>query len=173
MRPAAHPAAVSPSTSLLERLDSIHPPHPRRSNPHSPSRDTHVPLPRFPPLEVCVRRPPVHAAPPSWGRHPQTFTKAALRAIYETPRGSFPYGTGTNFNRANSCGVRTAKIGVAQARRVLECTRRTAKTRSGPLAGHRPLPLSFIVPSGLSSYTRACSISGRISKVALRPKSAF
>ena len=77
-RPAAHPAAVSPSTGLLERLDSIHPPHPRHSNPHSPSRATHVPLPRFPPLEVCVRRPPVHAAPPSWGRHPQTFTTAVI-----------------------------------------------------------------------------------------------
>ncbi len=56
-RLAAHPAAVSPSTGLLERLDSIHPPHPRHSNPHSPRRATHVPLPRFPPLEVCVRRP--------------------------------------------------------------------------------------------------------------------
>ena len=44
-RPAAHPAAVSPSTGLLERLDSIHPPHPRHPNPHSPSRDTHVPTP--------------------------------------------------------------------------------------------------------------------------------
>ena len=33
-------------------------------------------LPRFPPLEVCVRRPPVCAAPPSWGRHPKTFTTA-------------------------------------------------------------------------------------------------
>ena len=30
---------------------------PRHSNPHSPRRATHVPLPRFPPLEVCVRRP--------------------------------------------------------------------------------------------------------------------
>src|SRR5258707_56437 len=34
-------------------------------------------LPRFPPLEVCVRRPHVSAAPSSWGRHPQTFTQAA------------------------------------------------------------------------------------------------
>jgi hypothetical protein len=24
----------------------------------------------------CVRRPTVCAAPPSWGRHPQTFTEA-------------------------------------------------------------------------------------------------
>ena len=42
---------------VVERLNSIHPPHPRHSNPHSPRRVTHVPLPRFPPLEVCVRRP--------------------------------------------------------------------------------------------------------------------
>jgi hypothetical protein len=53
---------------------------PRHSNPHSQRRATHVPLPRFPPLEVCVRRPPVPAAPPSWGRHPQTFTKAEVAA---------------------------------------------------------------------------------------------
>ena len=32
------------------------------------------PFPRFPPLEVCGRRPPLCAAPPSWGRHPKTFT---------------------------------------------------------------------------------------------------
>jgi hypothetical protein len=84
-RLAACPATVSPSTGLLKRLDSIHPPHPRRSNPHSTSRDTHVPLPRFPPLEVCVRRPPVHAAPPSWGRHPQTFTKPELTELIRSP----------------------------------------------------------------------------------------
>ena len=33
------------------------------------------PFPRFPPLEVCGRRPPLCAAPPSWGRHPKTFTE--------------------------------------------------------------------------------------------------
>ena len=32
------------------------------------------PLPRFPPLEVFGRRPPVCAEPSSWGRHPKTFT---------------------------------------------------------------------------------------------------
>ena len=52
---------------LLEHRKSTHAPHPRRSNPHSPRRATHVPLPRFPPLEVCGRRPPcaprhLHAA---------------------------------------------------------------------------------------------------------------
>jgi hypothetical protein len=44
-------------------------------------------LPRFPSLEVCVRRPPVCAAPPSWGRHPQTFTKADLKPV-SAARGS-------------------------------------------------------------------------------------
>jgi hypothetical protein len=44
-RPAAHPAAVSPSTGLLARLDSIHTPHPRHSNPHSSRRATHAPPP--------------------------------------------------------------------------------------------------------------------------------
>jgi hypothetical protein len=29
-------------------------------------------------LEVFVRRPPVYAAPPSWGRHPKTFTISRL-----------------------------------------------------------------------------------------------
>src|SRR6202048_4763311 len=36
------------------------------------------------PLEVCVRRPTVRAAPPSWGRHPQTFTRAAVRLNYHS-----------------------------------------------------------------------------------------
>ena len=38
-------AAVSPSASLLNRLDPIHTPHPRHSNPHSARRATHVPPP--------------------------------------------------------------------------------------------------------------------------------
>ena len=38
----------------------------RRSNPHSASRTLTVPVPRFPPLAVCVRRPSVYAAPSSW-----------------------------------------------------------------------------------------------------------
>ena len=45
-----------------------------RSNPHS-ARGTAPSLPRFPPLEVFVRRPPKYVAPSSWGRHPKTFTK--------------------------------------------------------------------------------------------------
>jgi hypothetical protein len=44
--------------------------------PIAPEPPTRPPS-RFPPLQVFVRRPPVYAAPPSWGRHPKTFTKAA------------------------------------------------------------------------------------------------
>ena len=40
--------------------------------------------PRFPPLQVFVRRPPEYGAPPSWGRHPKTFTKAAVSNRSET-----------------------------------------------------------------------------------------
>src|SRR5262249_48998930 len=36
-------------------------------------------FPRFPPLEVFRRRPPVRAAPSVSGWHPKTFTKADLR----------------------------------------------------------------------------------------------
>jgi hypothetical protein len=75
---AAHSRASSPSANPLDRLNSNHTPHPRQSNPHSQRRATHVPLPRFPPWEVCVRRPPACAAPPSWGRHPQTFTSTDI-----------------------------------------------------------------------------------------------
>ena len=38
----------------------------RQSNPHSASRTLTVPIPRFPPLAVCVRRPSVNVAPSSW-----------------------------------------------------------------------------------------------------------
>ncbi len=40
------------------------------------------------PLEVCVRRPPVRAAPPSWGRHPQTFTGHEIAARSISARGT-------------------------------------------------------------------------------------
>jgi hypothetical protein len=57
-RPAAHSSAAPPSANSLNRLNPNHSHHPRHSNPHSPRRATLVPLPRFPPLEVCGRRPP-------------------------------------------------------------------------------------------------------------------
>jgi hypothetical protein len=37
-------------------------------------RTSTYPFPRFPPLEVFVRRPPESAAPFARGRHPKTFT---------------------------------------------------------------------------------------------------
>src|SRR5436190_15801646 len=80
-RPAAHPAAVSPSIGLLERLDSTHTPHPRHSNPHSPRRDIHVPPPAVSSLGGLRTPAPVCAAPPSWGRHPQTFTTADIQWV--------------------------------------------------------------------------------------------
>jgi hypothetical protein len=36
-------------------------------------------FPRFPPLEVFVRRPPEFAAPSVSGRHPKTFTIADIK----------------------------------------------------------------------------------------------
>ena len=56
--PTAHSPAAPPSATSLNRLNSNRSHHPRHSNPHSPRRATLVPLPRFPPLEVCGRRPP-------------------------------------------------------------------------------------------------------------------
>jgi len=49
--------AVSPSHNLLDWLDPYQPGHPRHSNPHSVWRLISPNIPRFPPLEVCVRRP--------------------------------------------------------------------------------------------------------------------
>ena len=80
-RPAALPAAVSPSAGLPERLDSIHTPHPRNSNPHNPHRAIHVPHPAVSSLGGLRTPAPVCAAPPSWGRHPKTFTSTDLTAL--------------------------------------------------------------------------------------------
>ena len=53
------PLPSRPSTNIDERRAW-------RSNLHSASRTLTVPVPRFPPLAVCVRRPSVYAAPSSW-----------------------------------------------------------------------------------------------------------
>jgi len=64
----------------IDRPASSHPRSPPEKAPNPPRQKTgsvqipiapdapprHI-LPRFPPLKVCVRRPPVRAAPPSWG----------------------------------------------------------------------------------------------------------
>ena len=52
--------------------------HPRRPNPHSAAAQSHLPPPRFPPLEVFVRRPTVRLEPFVSGRHPKTFTKPEI-----------------------------------------------------------------------------------------------
>jgi len=91
-RPAALPAAVSPSAGLPERLDSIHTPHPRNSNPHNPHRAIHVPHPAVSSLGGLRTPAPVCAAPPSWGRHPKTFTEAVIKsrhALRARRRGRF------------------------------------------------------------------------------------
>ena len=71
-------------------------PHPRRPAPRivsysiTPSiRGTQIPIvrdqppsshfPRFPPLEVFRRRPPMRAAPSVSSRHPKTFTHSVIR----------------------------------------------------------------------------------------------
>src|SRR5204862_2894663 len=54
---APRSSTASLAANLLHRA-AFHQPHrPRRSNPHSARRTTAVYLPRFPPLEVFVRRP--------------------------------------------------------------------------------------------------------------------
>ena len=65
-------------TSLLDRLDSNHTPHPRHSNPHSACRAAlRSPTRGFLPWRFADAG-PVRAAPPSWGRHPKTFTEAVI-----------------------------------------------------------------------------------------------
>src|SRR6202790_1107928 len=51
--------------------------HSQPPSPHSVSRATSPHLPRFPPLEVCVRRPCARRST-FMGRHPQTFTLAEV-----------------------------------------------------------------------------------------------
>jgi hypothetical protein len=60
------PSASARSGATLPLINQ----HPRwrvrHSNPHSASRTLTVPIPRFRPLAVCVRRPSVYVAPSSW-----------------------------------------------------------------------------------------------------------
>src|SRR5713226_5647848 len=82
------------ATVALDRIGCPAAPNPQLSNPHSsgPARGTIAPsLPRFPPLEVFVRRPPDHGAPPSWAglRKPSQYRKWA----------SFPFSQQVEFGR--------------------------------------------------------------------------
>src|SRR6478735_7419056 len=79
--PVAIGRQCSPPRRLLPR-EAINAPRQQAANvqiPIASDAQASSHLPRFPPLEVCVRRPHVSAAPPSWGRHPQTFTDAVAR----------------------------------------------------------------------------------------------
>src|SRR5258708_6548915 len=71
---ARQPWAPTSSTNAFDPVASDHTPHSRHSNPHSARRTTPCHLPRFPPSEVFVRRPPECAAPLVSGQHPKTFT---------------------------------------------------------------------------------------------------
>jgi hypothetical protein len=64
--------------SLRQRMKATHTPHPRHSNPHSQRRAIHVSPPAVSSLGGLRTPAPVCAAPPSWGRHPQTFTTTDL-----------------------------------------------------------------------------------------------
>src|SRR6478735_3506948 len=81
--PVAIGRQCSPPRRLLPR-EAINAPRQQAANvqiPIASDAQASSHLPRFPPLEVCVRRPHVSAAPPSWGRHPQTFTEAEVTII--------------------------------------------------------------------------------------------
>jgi hypothetical protein len=60
------PSVPARPGAALRLINPHRRPRVRRSNPHSASRKLTVPIPRFPPLAVCVRRPSVYAAPSSW-----------------------------------------------------------------------------------------------------------
>jgi len=68
----------------------------RHSNPHNARRTTNVSLPAVSSLGGLRTPAPLCAAPPSWGRHPKTFTTADIRAALHlnvlpvAARGSVP-----------------------------------------------------------------------------------
>jgi hypothetical protein len=78
-QPADHPPPPRPSRPLAATTS----PYVWPSNPHRPgARGTALPtLPRFPPLEVFVRRPPARAAKLVKGRHPKTFTISEVGSL--------------------------------------------------------------------------------------------
>ena len=66
------PACWSASTSFTHLIRGT-------QIPIAPRRATHVPLPAVSSLGGLRTPAPVRAAPPSWGRHPKTFTLADMR----------------------------------------------------------------------------------------------
>jgi hypothetical protein len=68
--PFHHPSACwSASTPFTHVIRGTQIPIAQAATPTSPFRG-------FLPWRFAYAGPPVHAAPPSWGRHPQTFTRA-------------------------------------------------------------------------------------------------
>jgi hypothetical protein len=71
-QPIHHPPACSSaSTPFTHFIRGTQIPIAQDATPTSPSRG-------FLPWRFAYAGPPVHAAPPSWVRHPQTFTGAAI-----------------------------------------------------------------------------------------------
>ena len=67
-----HRLARAPRTPFTHFIRGTQIPIAQDATPTSPSRG-------FLPWRFAYAGPPVHAAPPSWVRHPQTFTEAAVR----------------------------------------------------------------------------------------------
>jgi hypothetical protein len=74
-QPFHHPQACwSASAPFTHLIRGTQIPIAQAAIPTSPSRG-------FLPWRLAYAGPPVHAAPPSWGRHPQTFTEPDLRSL--------------------------------------------------------------------------------------------
>ena len=78
-QPIHHPPACSSaSTPFTHFIRGTQIPIAQDATPTSPSRG-------FLPWRFAYAGPPVHAAPPSWVRHPQTFTEAEAGPARSTP----------------------------------------------------------------------------------------
>jgi hypothetical protein len=82
---ADHSCPPTSATVALDRVARTRILDPPCSNPHSArgalAALPYPPNPRFPPLEVFVRRPPECAARFVSGRHPKTFTKTDVATL--------------------------------------------------------------------------------------------
>src|SRR6266571_338203 len=72
----------TPPNDALDRLATTPTPRPRDAQiPIEHAAGPYVPFPRFPPLEVFRRRPPVSAAPFVSGRHPKSAARVSRPAL--------------------------------------------------------------------------------------------
>src|SRR5258708_3463073 len=83
--PRSTPIAADSSTAPLSdnfRNRAVHnqPQRSRHSNPHNARRTTNVSLPAVSSIGGLRTPAPLCAAPPSWGRHPKTFTTGDIPA---------------------------------------------------------------------------------------------